>query len=680
MKYSKEQIKEVFGGIWKKILSRNRRGNIQKHDVSTDEPTYPQKPESSANTQMSLGFSGRKKHTKSSRKSNSKKPTASKPRQLSLPLNLGKKQIIKPYTDVKRWMEDNWNDDYTYVGINLGNLRVHKALLPDGSFIPGTKLEPMYISAIRANPGVFMEEWNDTLKEKQKIDKANAEALRKSSQSDSPTPEDEDLSLSKITSMIQEIVEEELNEINHTTDSSGNMIIAQGASGSVVRFATEHPDVIKQMRDWIKDCQWDDLPDEAAVDELSDEEVLRGIQNNYDGGIKDFLRGSNSQAQVPVGYKESLKENWSSGQQDDAPDGFSNDYQRAFAHSQATTPRENQTEKAKQLAKTGKFVVLVGYPVYCRTTDAVLGISTTIEKVCNSREEAEKELEKFNTAEHSDDHVSIIGPDNLEPKQHKDTPGDDVPFQEGVGYVYDKDMKKDPKHIPGERWGVKYEEGFSKSELRGVIKELISEMWYGSKNDVDGDETHDEPLNEILWSYDKMIEFVKALPPEEQEKLNQMSKELGASAAVIKYLEDLAKQEPKEPMNESSEWNPQPLPQDEHKIAEIIHSLKEGTGVFFSYDNVTGHSSDWIWIQCVSDGDTISYYMNSKGESAMTDLEDDSMIDDVAQEIASGGYHFFTIQSVRDYVKTSRPSHHPEDDQELGHYELYGADQPEPQY
>ena len=319
------------------------------------------------------------------------------------------------------------------------------------------------------------------------------------------------------------------------------------------------------MRDWIKDCQWQDLPDEVAVDELSDEEVLRGIQNNYDGGIKDFLRGSNSQAQVPVGYKESLKENWSSGQQDDAPDGFSNDYQRAFAHSQATTPRENQTEKAKQLAKTGKFVVLVGHPVYCRTTDAVLVISTTIEKVCNSREEAEKELEKFKMVEHSDDHVSIIGPDNLEPKQHKDTPGDDVPFQEGVGYVYDKDMKKDPKHIPGERWRVKYEEGFSKSELRGVIKELINEMWYGSKNDVEGDETHDEPVNEIFDTYTELEKFVKQLPAEEIKKITTISQEMGLGAfdSIVEYLrriEKAKKQKPQKQLKESSEWNPQLKP------------------------------------------------------------------------------------------------------------------------
>jgi hypothetical protein len=423
MKYSKEQIKEIFSDIWKKIISKkHRRGNIQSHP-----PTYTgQDVEQSANKQMKFSFNKRKN------------PTSSKKSKLS-----------------KR------------------------------------------------------------------------------------------ISVTEVTSMIQEIIEEELNEINHTTDSSGNTIISQGAPGSVIRFATENPDIIKQMRDWIKDCQWQDLPDEASVDELSDEEVLRGIQNNYDGGIKDFLRGSNSQAQVPVGYKESLKENWSSGQQDDVPDGFSNDSQRTFAHSQTTTPRENATKKAKELAKSGKYVVLVEVPIFCKSTGACLGSDISIHHIANTRDEAGEEAQKAYKAGHGDYNISVIGPEDLEPKKSEPTqPEIDIPFQEGVGYVYDKDMKKDPKHIPGERWRVKYEEGFSKSELRGVIKELINEMWYGSKNDVEGDETHNEPVNEIFDTYSKLEKFVKQLPPEEIKKITTISQEMGLGAfdSIVEYLRRIEKE------------------------------------------------------------------------------------------------------------------------------------------
>ena len=105
---------------------------------------------------------------------------------------------------------------------------------------------------------------------------------------------------------LKTIIAELVKEINHTQDSRGNSIIAQGAPGSVVRFVTENPELIKQMRDWVKDCEWSDMSDESDVDELSDIEILKGIQRNYDGGIKEFIAGDpNSKAQVPVGYKES---------------------------------------------------------------------------------------------------------------------------------------------------------------------------------------------------------------------------------------------------------------------------------------------------------------------------------------------------------------------------------------
>lgn len=66
--------------------------------------------------------------------------------------------------------------------------------------------------------------------------------------------------------------------------------------------------------------------------------------------------------------------------------------------------------------------------------------------------------------------------------------------EEGVGYVYDKDMKKDPKHISGKRWTIKFQssgdlgkhgntekspisETITKNEIKSVIKDLINEMW-----------------------------------------------------------------------------------------------------------------------------------------------------------------------------------------------------------
>ena len=76
----------------------------------------------------------------------------------------------------------------------------------------------------------------------------------------------------------------------------------------------------------------------------------------------------------------------------------------------------------------------------------------------------------------------------------------DEEIEEGVGYVYDKDMKKDPKHIPGERWRIKFESkedlkkrGDTKKlktenttikpvELKSMIDEIVNEIWDVWKN------------------------------------------------------------------------------------------------------------------------------------------------------------------------------------------------------
>jgi hypothetical protein len=69
-------------------------------------------------------------------------------------------------------------------------------------------------------------------------------------------------------------------------------------------------------------------------------------------------------------------------------DGCTNEFQRAFAVSQMTTPRRNDRSKAAALVRAGKFVVLHCYPVYCRATDAVLGEACAIVSVANTYEEA----------------------------------------------------------------------------------------------------------------------------------------------------------------------------------------------------------------------------------------------------------------------------------------------------
>jgi hypothetical protein len=50
------------------------------------------------------------------------------------------------------------------------------------------------------------------------------------------------------------------------------------------------PEQIKAMRDWAKDCQWADDTDSDFVDELTDEQVIKGVQQHYDGGLTQFVK------------------------------------------------------------------------------------------------------------------------------------------------------------------------------------------------------------------------------------------------------------------------------------------------------------------------------------------------------------------------------------------------------
>ena len=45
---------------------------------------------------------------------------------------------------------------------------------------------------------------------------------------------------------------------------------------------------IAAMREWIADCQWEDLH-EDDIAELSPLQVLRGIEKNVEGGLSEFM-------------------------------------------------------------------------------------------------------------------------------------------------------------------------------------------------------------------------------------------------------------------------------------------------------------------------------------------------------------------------------------------------------
>jgi len=110
-------------------------------------------------------------------------------------------------------------------------------------------------------------------------------------------------------------------------------------------------------------------------------------------------------------------------------DGYTNDSQRAFAHSQMTTPRHNDTDKANELAAQGKYVVMTINNAHCRSTDAVIGQHQTIHSVHDNNADAVKSAEEIYN---SCDDVRIISPESIKSKEpvKSTTPDiDDVPFE-----------------------------------------------------------------------------------------------------------------------------------------------------------------------------------------------------------------------------------------------------------
>lgn len=45
--------------------------------------------------------------------------------------------------------------------------------------------------------------------------------------------------------------------------------------------------IVQDARNWAADCQWEDG---EFLDEYSPSQILRGVQNNYEGGLDAFLR------------------------------------------------------------------------------------------------------------------------------------------------------------------------------------------------------------------------------------------------------------------------------------------------------------------------------------------------------------------------------------------------------
>jgi len=80
------------------------------------------------------------------------------------------------------------------------------------------------------------------------------------------------------------LLDEEIKRIRNT-------VVASQKKKNVQHYMSlpEKDQIVKEARDWLKDCEWTNL-EENDIDRLSDVEVLGGVENHYDGGIHQLVR------------------------------------------------------------------------------------------------------------------------------------------------------------------------------------------------------------------------------------------------------------------------------------------------------------------------------------------------------------------------------------------------------
>lgn len=77
-------------------------------------------------------------------------------------------------------------------------------------------------------------------------------------------------------------------------------------------------------------------------------------------------------------------------------DGYRNESQRVLAHSRATAEYPRQQAKIDALVAQGRFVIANHYPVFCPSTDAIIGEAICYVSDFATREEAEAVFTSLN--------------------------------------------------------------------------------------------------------------------------------------------------------------------------------------------------------------------------------------------------------------------------------------------
>lgn len=108
-------------------------------------------------------------------------------------------------------------------------------------------------------------------------------------------------------------------------------------------------------------------------------------------------------------------------------DGYTNDYQRAFAYSCMTRKAQEARTKAAELVAAGRFVVVGFCPEHCPITDAVMGEHAFIVGDADTREGAH-DIELRQPESFWDDCRTEIWPRAEVVPVAKADDNDDIPF------------------------------------------------------------------------------------------------------------------------------------------------------------------------------------------------------------------------------------------------------------
>lgn len=66
-------------------------------------------------------------------------------------------------------------------------------------------------------------------------------------------------------------------------------LLVPGILGTTYKGILYSPEQISAMRDWAKDCQWGEDQSSDFIDELTDTQILKGVQQHYSGGLAQFV-------------------------------------------------------------------------------------------------------------------------------------------------------------------------------------------------------------------------------------------------------------------------------------------------------------------------------------------------------------------------------------------------------